>query len=154
MNSDYERQLEAAVDRQLKQMPEWTAPATLAPRVLQAIQARAALAWYRRPLQNWPPAFQAVALVILLASFGGLCFGGWEILHAPVLSNLPHEIGQWFSGLSVIGNTCHAIAGALAAAAMKLGTGFMIGCVAALALGYAFFMAMGTVCVRLAAARR
>jgi hypothetical protein len=122
--------------------------------VLQAIQARAALAWYRRPLQNWPPAFQAVALVILLAACGGLCFGTWELLHAQLFTSLLHSVDQWFGGLGVVGNTCHAIVGAFAAAAKQLGTGFIVGCLVALGLGYACFMGMGTLCVRLAAARR
>jgi hypothetical protein len=121
---------------------------------MRAIASQAALVWYRKPWQSWPLAFQTVALLILLSTFSGLCFGAWELFHAQIFSNLLQQIGHWLSGFSVLGNTCHAVAVAVAAAAKQLGTGFMVGCLVALALGYAIFMGLGTVCVRLALARR
>ena len=67
-------ELEKHVDRALADLPPLTAPGTLLPRVLAAVQAWAERPWYQRAWLTWPAGLQAasVALLILLVAGGAL----------------------------------------------------------------------------------
>jgi ABC-type nitrate/sulfonate/bicarbonate transport system permease component len=154
MNSEYEKRLEAEIDRQLKALPELAAPSGLMSQVMARIEQRAVQPWYRRSWQTWPVTLQGFSLVALLALFGGICFGGWELARAASFSSAAETLRGWLSGLSLIWNVATTLANAAALALKQLGTGFLIGCLLALALGYAACVGLGTVYVRLAMARR
>jgi len=154
MNPDYDKQLESAISRELKALPEMAAPGGLANRVMAAIGQRARVPWYHRSWQTWPVILQAASLVVLLALFGGLCLAGWELSQAEVTTFALHRVGEWFSGFNVIGNIFNALAGAAVLVAKKLGTGFIVACLAAVGIGYAACIGLGTVCFRLAFAKR
>jgi hypothetical protein len=57
-------ELEMAIDRELRSLPDRPAPASLAPRVLQAIAERQRLPWWRKSFTHWP----ARRLLFLVAS--------------------------------------------------------------------------------------
>ncbi len=154
MNPDYDKQLEAAINRELKTLPELTAPSALANRVMAAIGQSARVPWYRRSWQMWPAAWQAASLVVLLALFGGLCLGGWQLSQAEVTTFALHRVAEWFYGLNVIGNTFSALINAAVLVAKKLGTGFIVACLVAMGTGYAMCIGLGTVYYRLAFAKR
>lgn len=154
MNFEYEKRLEAVVDRELKSLPELRAPSTLMFRVMKAVEARLGLPWYRQSWQMWPLALQTVSLVVLLALFGGLCFGTWELTHTESFAAATHTAGSWFSGFGVIWHATAALLNALVLAVRQLGTGFLVAIFAALALGYALCVGLGTVYLRLGLARR
>jgi hypothetical protein len=154
MNPDYDKRLEAEISRELKALPELAAPATLVNRVMTTIEQRARVPWYRRSWQMWPVALQAAALVVLLALFGGLCLAGWELSQARATTLALYKAGEWFSGLGVIINTFGVLANAVLLAVEKLGTGFIVACLVAVALGYALCVGLGTVYFRLALAKQ
>lgn len=154
MNSNDDQQLESAVRRELKSLPELAAPASLASRVMAAIEFRRNVPWYRRAWVTWPPALRMASLAAMLALFGGLCFAGWELSHAHTVSQAAHRAGQWFSGLSAIGNLLSILASSVVLVVKKLGTTFIIACLVAGGLGYAVFMGLGTFYFRLAFAKR
>ena len=154
MNPNYEKQLEAEIDRALKGLPELAAPRTLAPRVMRAIEQRAQAPWYRQSWQMWPAAVRAAALVLLLALFGAICFAGWELRQTGIVVAATRQVGGWLSGVSTVWNTVSALLGAVVLVVKKLGIAFTVGCLAALALAYAMCFGLGTVYVRLALARR
>ena len=154
MNAEYEKQLETAIDRELKALPELAAPRTLGPRVMRALEARANRPWYRQSWQMWPQALQTASLAVLLALFAGLCFGGFEFSHARSVAAEAHKLNGWFAGVNVLWSSLNAVLGALVLVVKHLGTGFMIGCLVAVGFGYALCMGIGTVYVRLAFARR
>jgi hypothetical protein len=153
MNPDYDRQLEAEISRELKALPELAAPAALMNRVMAVIEQRATVPWYRRSWQTWPAALQTASLVGLLALFGGLCLGGWELSQTEAATLALHRVSEWFSGLSVIGNTFNVLVNAAVLAVKKLGTGFIIACLVLVGLGYALCVGLGTVYFRLAFAK-
>lgn len=66
--------LEKHVDRALADLPPLTAPGTLLPRVLAAVQAWAERPWYQRAWLTWPVGLQvaSVALLLLLVAGGAL----------------------------------------------------------------------------------
>ena len=154
MNSEYEKRLENEIHRELKKLPELIAPRTLISRVMAAIEARLRLPWYRQSWQVWPLALRAVSLVILLALFGGLCFGAWKLSHAEaVVAAMQRPLGL-LSGLGVIFHAISVVLTSLILAVKQLGAGILIGCLAALAFGYAMCVGLGTVYLRLGLARR
>jgi hypothetical protein len=154
MNEEYRTRLEGEIDRALKELPELSAPRTLSARVLAAIETRLALPWYRQSWQAWPVALRAVSLTVLLALFAGLCLGTWEILHGASFATAMHEVGRFFAPVAALWSAVNALMAAVVVVIKNLGTGILIGCVSALALGYAMCLGLGTVYLRLAFARR
>jgi hypothetical protein len=154
MKPDYDKQLEAAISRELKALPELAAPGMLANRVMAAIGQRARVPWYRRSWQTWPVVLQASSLVVLLALFGGLCLGSWELAQAEATTFALHRMEEWFSGLSMIGNTFNVLVSAAVLVVKKLGTGFIVTGLVAMGIGYAMCVGLGTVYFRLAFAKR
>jgi hypothetical protein len=154
MNLDNDRQLELAISRELKSLPELAAPASLANRVMTVIESRLNVPWYRRPWVAWPVALRMASLATMLALFGGLCFAGWELSRTEAIMSAMHRAGQWFSGLNTIGSLFNILAGSVALVVKKLGTVFIIACLIAAGLGYAICISLGTVYFRLAFEKR
>jgi hypothetical protein len=154
MNSEYQKDLELEIDRELKQLSELEAPATLSRRVMLAIKERQALRWYSQPWQNWPKGLRIAALVLLSSLFGGLCVASWQLSRAAGMSATMQEIGGLFSGLTTLWNIINVLLGAIVLVAKHLGTGFIISCALIVGLGYALCLGLGTACVRLAFARK
>src|SRR5262245_60995665 len=154
MNPEYEKNLEAQIERVLKELPELNAPRNLTSRVLAAIATRTALPWYRQPLLAWPVPLRIATMIFLLAAFGGLCVASFELTRAAGFTNAMQEIGRSFSGLSSIWNVISVLLNAVVLIIKHLGTGFIVGCCLAAALGYAVCVGLGTACVRLAYARK
>jgi len=154
MNENQNPRLEAAIDRELKALPNLRAPQTLLPRVMALIEQRVAVPWYRRAWQSWPMPLQAVSMLVLLAAFGGLCFGSWQLMHAPAVASATTEAGGWFKLLNGALNTLGVLANALALAVKSLGPMVLGGIVLAVLAGYAACIGFGTLYVRLAFARR
>ena len=67
-------ELEQHVDRALADLPPLTAPGTLLPRVLAAVQAWADRPWYQRAWLTWPVGLQvaSAALLVLMVAGGAL----------------------------------------------------------------------------------
>jgi uncharacterized BrkB/YihY/UPF0761 family membrane protein len=154
MNPEYEKELEAEIARELKGLPQLTAPHTLASRVMLAIEGRAHVAWYRQPWQRWPVALRMGSLVILLALFGVLCVAAARLAQGEAFVATAHQLGQWLSGVNALGNAVNVLLGAVTLAVKQLGTAFIVAALVAVAAGYALCVGLGTVCVRLALARR
>ncbi len=154
MNSDYEKQLEAEIHRELQALPELVAPPALVRRVMRQLEQRAALPWYRQPWQLWPPALRAASLVLLMVSFGGLCVVSWQLTRTAGVGVAWAELRENFSGLQSLWSTVNVLLGAVVLVVKHLGTGVVVGCALALGMGYAICVGLGTACVRLAWARR
>jgi hypothetical protein len=154
MNSDYDRQLESEIDRQLKELPELMAPPNLVPRVMAALARRANLPWYRQSWPAWPVPVRLFALVISLALFGVLCYAGWEFSQLPSFATVTGKLTGVFSGVSSIWNTISVLLEAMLLAIKHLGNWFILGLLAALALTYGMCVGLGSVYLKVAFARR
>ena len=154
MRPDNQHELECQVDRVLKRLPEVSAPRTLLPRVLASVRARAAMPWYRQSWQAWPMPLQVATIFVLVASFGGFFFAAWELSRAAGYAAVRQEIGEMLSGVAVVGNVLGVLINAIRLVIERLGTAFIIGCLAAAALAYSIFIGLGTVYVRLAFSQR
>jgi hypothetical protein len=154
MNENENPRLEATIDRELKALPNLRAPSSLVSRVMATIEQRAALPWYRQAWQTWSMPLQVVSTLVLLAAFGGLCFGSWQLMHAPAVASATTEAGGWFKLLNGALNTLGVLAKALTLAVKSLGPLVLCGIVMAMLAGYAACVGFGTLYVRLAFARR
>ena len=154
MSLEYEKKLEGEIDRELKALPEIAAPATLVSRVMAAIELRKALPWFRRAWDTWPGSLQGLFVVLMAALVGGICFGVWEATHTATFALAVHKVGGWFSGLSAIYTALNALAGAIVAMIKQVNSTILIACLCAAGLGYALFLALGTMYVRVAFAKR
>jgi len=154
MKPDYEKQLEARVNEELKALGELAAPAGFASRVMRVIEQRHFVPWYQRAWQTWPVAWQAVSLVLMLAAVGGICFGLGELLTAAGSSQYAKTVGGWFASVGVIWKTLGVLANAAIMAVRQIGTGVIIAGLVVLAAAYAACLSLGSVYVRFAMARR
>jgi hypothetical protein len=154
MSLEYEKNLEVEIDRELYSLPEVPAPATLISRVMASIELRKALPWFRRAWHTWPSSLQRAFLVAMLALFAGICFGAWEGTHTATFGLAVHTIGGWFSCFEAIWTTLNALAAAGVALIKQVNSAVLIGFLCAAGLGYAVFLALGTMYVRLAFAKR
>jgi hypothetical protein len=153
MSLDYEKALESQVDRQLKRLPQLTAPPTLALRLNAAIQT-AALPWHKQSWQFWPMPVQAVSFVFLAAAFTALSFGSWKLSHTEGFAAIMKYPLHWLSNVGTFGHTINVVAGGLVLAIRNLGSGVLIAVLAVFAVGYFMCVGLGTVYLRLALARR
>jgi hypothetical protein len=154
MNPEYQKRLEAEIDRQLKALPELVAPRSLAPRVMALLARRASLPWYRQSWPVWPVPVRVFALVISLALFGVLCYAGWEFSQLPAFAVISGKLGGVFSVVSSIWNTFGVLLAAMLLAFKHLGNWFIFGSLAAVALAYAMCVGLGSVYLKVAFARR
>jgi len=153
-NSNYERQLETEIDRELRGLPELKASAALTRRVMGEIARRATRPWYRQSWQHWPWPAQLAALVGSLALVAALCYGTWYLPHTAVFAALAQRVTGVTAEFGVLWNFLNVLLNAAVAVVKHLGLGFVIACAVAAAVGYAVCVSVGTVYVRLAVARR
>lgn len=153
MNPDYEKQLEAVIDRKLKELGELPAPATLGSRIMRTFEQRATLPWHRRAWQSWPLAWQVASLTAMLVVFGSICFGVVGLTQAASATAPAHEISGWLASVGAVFKTLGVLAEAVVLAGRQLGMAWLMGCIVGIGLAYAACIGLGTAWMRLALAR-
>jgi len=104
MNPKHEPELEELFNRELRNLPLWKAPASLAPRVMAVVRAKAAPWW----LQSWSawPMYARAALFIAAILIASLFFSGSVVLDDQVRTM---AAPTWFSSIvnqfATFGNT-------------------------------------------------
>src|SRR5215471_20398689 len=80
MERDNEQELERVIHAELTQLPLPRAPHTLLPRVMEAVEAGSARAWYVRAWFTWPWWSKTASLAIVAL----VVYGLWRLpLHLP-----------------------------------------------------------------------
>ncbi len=152
MNCDREKNLERWADAELKRLPNWSAPATLIPRVqaaLAAVEARSGLsaAW-----SSWPAAGRMAFVTVLAVVSSALLWGSnWMI------DWLRGSLGQttwsvpWLERAVDVGGALFHASTVLVQSIGPVWCWTAVG----LSLGlYLFSLAVGTACFRLATLQR
>ena len=147
MNPDYEKQLEASVRRELDALGDLPAPPALANRIMRVLEQRAAAPWYRRSWPTWPLGLRLASMVLLLGTFGGLCFGGWALSHA--LTTM-EQTSSWFADAQALWRTVGVLGNIVSIFINRLGTGVIVTGLALLFTACAVCIGLGSACVRLA----
>lgn len=100
MNEPFEPRIADRVHRELRQLPDHRAPATLAPRVLAALAARRRAPWWKKSWADWPPGLRVVFLTVSLALAGGLVLAGLQLPPlSAVADGLTGTMSGWWSGV-------------------------------------------------------
>jgi hypothetical protein len=151
MTTEPNADLEKLIHQELQKLPELTAPATLIPGVLAAIQQRAAAPWWRRAWWDWPAPAKALFALLALATAGLATGGFWWLgsgatpLAGPITERL-NSIGSLWDALAPLSE-----AGGLLW--QKAGYPLAIGALVLSMSFYLFCLGLGTVFVRVAVKR-
>lgn len=107
-----EQDLEKLMERELRSLPAPSAPETLAPRVMAAIAARAALPWHRRTWFEWPRGWQIASAVLTVAFLATLMtLAPWRALpDAEPVTRLVGQVRLFVDGVGETGGRVLRIA--------------------------------------------
>ena len=109
MNHEPDKNLERLIHRQLRALPDLSAPNELIPNVLAAIQARALKPWYASPWMTWPITLRLASALLFFGALTAAVVFGRDILHS-----IWQILGNPFSALEPIGQSIVALGNALA----------------------------------------
>ena len=141
---------EQDLDRQLRALPEVPAPASLIPRVLAGVAARARLPWWRRTWWTWPVWAQVVSLLVISTVLGALTYAVRQAPGLPGMANLTKSLGGWLAPCEALGNCALALLNGLRLALGQAAQVALLG-VALFAIAlYLSCLGLGTACYRLA----
>lgn len=96
-----ESELEQTLDRELRALPDCEAPASLMPRVLNAIAARERLPWWCKPYAYWPGPARAVFLTLTTSLAALFLYFTWGVSSGATLAALTDEVSEIVSRLEV-----------------------------------------------------
>ncbi|HUD48782.1 MAG TPA: hypothetical protein VMR33_18255 [Candidatus Baltobacteraceae bacterium] len=147
MNPEFDKQLEAEIDRALKDLPDLAAPPNLLPRTLSLI-ARPAAPWHARPWSAWPVGLRAAYLVVTLGAVAA-AIPGWRAVGPRLLAPIVGRLAHWRAGVECLWNAVGALTGAVALILDRAGKGIILPCILVVVLAYAACVGFGTVFVRL-----
>jgi len=149
MDDQEQIQLEKAIHRELRGLPELKAPETLLHRVMLSVHERERARW-RRSWMNWPFGLQAGSLIVLLFSAGLVSYlagAAWDGVNAASMWQRAVMSLAWLQPfweiLVAISNTILVVLRAANQNLILIGAG-------ALVLAYLMCVGLGTVCVRIA----
>ena len=156
MNDERDHPFDAELDRELKGLPELSAPDTLVPRVMAFNRERAAvrMPWYRQSWPTWPLAVRLGSFLVLLAFFGAVCFGGARLFQVEQVATAMQGIGEWFAGWGALLTALKALGEAVVRVAGRLGPAFIFASATVVALSYFMCIGVGTAFVRFAFIRK
>jgi len=104
----------AALDAELRQLPDVQAPETLIPRVMAVVRAKAKLPWWRRTWWHWPPAAQVLLLLGFVGLMIGLSYYGPLAWNGLATSHLGQTLGGWLQALTPLWDCLAALINAFA----------------------------------------
>jgi hypothetical protein len=93
-------------------------------------------------------------MAVLLVCFGGLCLAAWQLTQLEGTAALGREVGRLFGGVTAVFNVLGVLFESAVLIVKKLGTAFIIGCLLMIGIAYTTCLGLGSVCIRLALARR
>lgn len=140
---------EAWLDRQLRQLPDRPAPASLAPRVLAAVAARARRPWYRQPWFAWPRGAQVLALLVLSGALGSLTYALLHLEDFAAAETLAEQFAAWWAPVEAVRAAAHALVTTLSLLARQVSGTVWVALGGLAVLMYAACLALGTVLYRL-----
>src|SRR5262249_17974861 len=105
--------------------------------------------WFARSWPEWPVAAQAASFLLLAVLFGGLCYGGWHLGQMQFVHATGSEIARGVSAMGALLGSTRILVTMLVHSVNSLGTGVVLGGLAAAAFGYALFLALAACSYRL-----
>lgn len=150
MKQDREKILETRIDSELKALGELTAPGTLAPRVMRAIERRTQQAWHRRAWDSWPLLPRAASFGALAAFFAGCCLLIWQVVYGGAGQGSGAFLGEQFSVVTTLWRTAGVIFEAMTLAFSQVRVSMVLPVIALFIAAWLAVVGLGSVYVRLA----
>jgi len=150
MSDQEHSELERAIHRELRGLPEVKAPETLVHRVMLAVHARERAPWWQRSWLTWPFGFQLCSLVVLLVSAGLVSYlvgAAWDGMGASSLWQRTVASFSWLQPFQEIGL---ALLNAILLLARAVNQNLILAGAAVVTAAYLACVGLGTVCVRVA----
>ncbi len=148
-----ESELEQAIDRELRRLPDLRAPADLLPRVLQIAGERMKRPWWRKPVVLWPPAARFLFLVVTAGLAGVLFYFTWGISVGVPVGSFGDEIAQFTGRVELARSTMGSLGGAAVMVARSVGPWLPWSAAAVVVMSYLTTVGLGTCCYRLISGR-
>lgn len=142
--------LETWLDTQLRQLPDRPAPASLAPRVMTALAARARRPWYARPWLEWPRYARAMSLLAVSFALGALTYATLHFSEFAAAGTVGARLNVWLAPWEAVWAAALAVCEALDLLKEHVSTWVWVGLGVLGALMYAVCIALSTVLYRLA----
>lgn len=117
MRPNPESELEQVIDRELRRLPDLTAPASLAPRVMQEIARRAARPWWQQSFASWPWSARLIFVAFSSGLAALLLYFSWGLSLGVSAGSLASEAGVLAGRFEFVGGVVRALSGALLLAA-------------------------------------
>jgi hypothetical protein len=153
MRPSPEHELEQALDRELRQLPGPSAPATLLPRVLKAIEARERLPWWQKSYAAWPMTARIGFLVVSGTLAGLFLYFTWGLSGGLGFGALSNEVGEMAGRWSTARSIASALGGATVVLARSAGSWTLWTLAGLAAACYLTTLTLGTYCYRLVSHR-
>ena len=137
-------ELDELLDRELCHLPPFTAPRSLAPRVMAAVRAKAAAVAAPWWLQSWAawPMYARAALFVAALLIATIFFSGSVVLDDQI-QNIPNPMANLLGDFATIGNT-------IALLWQKIGQPLFLTRIAVCAAMYFVCVGLGTAMFRVA----
>lgn len=145
--------LETAMHEKLRRLPELSAPATLLPRVMAAVRARAALPWWRRSWWEWPIAARTVFTGLVTASVALLIYFGSPLLTGLTTTASASVPSHWLATITDFVKGLESVANAGAVVWRAAAQPVILGLLVISSAMYLLCVGAGTMFVRLALRR-
>lgn len=148
-----ESELEQAIDRALRQLPDRRAPDSLVPQVLAALAARERLPWWRKSYACWPWTARILFLALSSGLAGLLIYFTWGLTSGASVGGLTEELGQMSGRLGMVRGLGSTLGNAAVLLVQSAGPWFLWVSVGVVGACYLTTMALGTFCWRLVSQR-
>lgn len=149
MSAEYEKKLEERIHRELAKLPERAAPEGLSRSVLQAIDARKALPWWRKSFANWPRGGQAAFLTFASGAVALAMFGVWQLWPAEVIAALPNQAANAVEPIRPFWSAFESLGRAAIQIAKAMGHPVLLGVAGGMFVLYTACAGMGLAWLRL-----
>ncbi len=148
-----ESELEQAIDGELRRLPDLRAPATLLPRVLQALAERERRPWWQKSASYWPWPARGLFLIATSGLAGFLLYFTWGVSSGISLAALASEVADATQRLESIRAVCGSLLGAVVLVVRSAEPWLLWSAAGVLMASYFTTLALGTYCYRLVSQR-
>jgi hypothetical protein len=153
MRTNPESELEQAIDRELRRLPEISAPGSLMPRVLQAIARRKQLPWWQRSYTFWPWPARLVFLSFSSGLAALMLYFTWGLSLGVTFSALANEAAEVMAALDITRDVVLALGSAAVTLARSAGSSLLWVLGGLATACYLTTLGLGTFAYRLASQR-
>jgi len=151
MSSEIDPKLASLLDAELKKLPPVKAPATLAPRIMAVLAARAHRPWWAHAWWDWPLAAKATFILLALALLGAV--GGGGIILDDGVTSYSQQMTERLAPVTSVGDTLLTLGNVVGLLWEKAAQPFLLHVLVAAGLLYLTCLGLGTACVRYALKR-